>query len=292
MNNNFSSKSSANVYTTPDRKICPSVLSHLITTSNDVLHSSNVMDVHLVSNMSPNASPCPSPILRPVSSPLTPITPFVLTDSHYEKEFLNNTTHNNHEFLYHIQQVQRLHNQYGYHDKYGYGHQPSASFVQNSPSPLSSGASTPTCSKAYDIIMPFSFDYPNSDFSHLMPLSTCECGSLPFYNTSPQLNLTPTTEMFKNLTIDNENYECDLYNNQSHDDYFRNSYYYNHNVEYQKALLGNGEINSIGNDMQVRFSSVPDKIITSNNNTFSQPKDTQFHEIITKFNNLDILDSH
>ncbi|CAG8598677.1 2882_t:CDS:1, partial [Racocetra fulgida] len=194
MNNNNSSQSSANVYTTPDRKICPSALSHLITTSNDILHSSNAMDVHLVSlsspNMSPNASPCPSPMLRPVSSPLTPITPLVLTDSQYEKEFLN-TSHNNHEYLYHIQQVQRLHNQYGYHDKYGYGHQPSASFVQNSPSPLSSGASTPTCSKVYDIIMPYSFNSPNSDFSHLMPLSTCDCGSMPF---SSQLNLTPTTE--------------------------------------------------------------------------------------------------
>ncbi|CAG8491192.1 6848_t:CDS:2 [Dentiscutata erythropus] len=195
MNNNSSSQSSAHAYTTPDRKICPNVLSHLITTADDVIHSSNVMDVHLISlsppNMSPNASPCPSPILRPVSSPLTPITPLVLTDSHYEKELLNNT-YNNHEYLYHNQQIQRIPSQYGYHNQYGYGYQPSASFVQNIPSPLSSGASTPTRSKPYDIIMSYSHNPPNPDFSHLITLNTCNYDSLPIFNTSTQLNLTPT----------------------------------------------------------------------------------------------------
>ncbi|CAG8567196.1 10791_t:CDS:1 [Scutellospora calospora] len=289
MNNNSSLQSPANVYTTPDRKICSSVLNHLITTTNGVFNSSNVMDVHLASlsplNISPNASPCPSPKLRPVSSPLTPITPLVLTDSHYEKEFLNNIYHNNHEYFYHTQQVHTLHNQYGYHDQHGYGIQPSSSFVPNSPSPLSSGASTPTCSKPYNIIMPYSH---NSDFSHLI---ACGNGSLSLFNTSPQLKLNPAAEMFNDLIISNENYENNLYNNQNSDKCLEN-FYYNHNIEYQKAHFSSGENNPIDNDMQFICSSAPDKIITMNKSTLSHQKDSQFHDIITKFNNLDILDSH
>ncbi|CAG8790829.1 21890_t:CDS:1, partial [Gigaspora rosea] len=231
MNNNSPSQSSAHIYATPDRKICPSVLNHLITNADDVLHSSNVMDVHLVSlsppNMSPNASPCPSPMLRPVSSPLTPITPLVLTDSHCEKEFLNDISHNSYEYFYHIQQIQRLNN-------HQYGYQPPASFVQNSPSPLSSGASTPTLSRPYDITMSYSHNPPNPNISQLITLNTCNYDSLPSFNTSSQLNITPTNEMFDDLIINNENYENDLYNNQNNDEYFKN-FYYNHNVEYQKT---------------------------------------------------------
>ncbi|KAF0459628.1 hypothetical protein F8M41_000718 [Gigaspora margarita] len=281
MNNNSPLQSSAHIYATPDRKISPSVLSHLITNVDDVFHSSNVMDVHLDTlsppNMRPNASPCPSPILRPVSSPLTPITPLVLTDSQCEKEFLNDISHNSYEYFYHIQQIQRLNNHYSYHEQYEY--QPPASFVQNSPSPLSSGASTPTLSKPYDITMSYSHNPPNPNISQLITLNTCNtCNydSLPLFNTSSQLN---TDEMFDDLIINNENYE-------NNDEYFKN-FYYNHNVEYQKTRFSSGEINPIGNDLQVGFSSVSDKITTSNN-ILSQQKDTQFHEMITKLNNLDI----
>ncbi|CAG8448010.1 16908_t:CDS:1 [Funneliformis caledonium] len=98
-------------------------------------------------------TPGSSPLLRPISSPMTPITPLVLSGptttgngTHYEKDdfFARETGyffHNHHDELY---TTHHYYTEQCYNNDYNPITQPQVNINVNSFSPLSSGVTTPT----------------------------------------------------------------------------------------------------------------------------------------------------
>ncbi|CAG8519358.1 15022_t:CDS:2 [Acaulospora morrowiae] len=244
------------------------------------LYSLNASQLELTS--SPNVSPGPRPTIRPIPSPMTPITPLVLTESHYQKEFVHPSLSNSHDpseygYFYHGSNIQHYHqsplsqlpHRYGYHDQYDYSinhpTQPSTSFSPGSPSPLSSGASTPTYSTCLSSSFPNQLtilnNYCNENSFQPNAVNTVDENLLRNNNTylahpSGFVNFDSEdgADMFKDLIITNP-LDTGLYYQNFH----------------QKSLY---------------------EIMANGTGKCQDNNDTQFHQILKGMNDMDITDFH
>jgi hypothetical protein len=219
----------------------------------------NLLITSFPSNSFPNSStpplntPSSSPLLRPTSSPMTPITPLVLSDStgnsgHYEKDFFSHEAdyffHNHHEELYTTSPYCYT-EQYYNNNNCNTAIQPQVTVNINNPSPLSSGTTT----NSFNTFNPQEVNnYANYAHNHQMMSSICND------YTAPPSHISPGMEFGHYNTY---------YNQQSYD--------------------GNGNANSP--------NSLYNTLENTYHNNYMQNQDAQLHEMITGLSKMDIIDS-
>ncbi|GBC10411.1 hypothetical protein RclHR1_09600006 [Rhizophagus clarus] len=195
----------------------------------------NLLITPFPTNSFPNSStpplntPSSSPLLRPTSSPMTPITPLVLSDSttagnggHYEKESheAGYFFHNHHEELYTTSPYYYSEQYYNNNDC----NTSTQSQVTVNPSPLSSGATTNS----------FNTFNPNStnNYAHNHQMMSSFCNDY----TASQSHMTPRMEFdnyYNQQSYDGNN---NTYSSNSPYDTLENTYYNNH-MQNQDAQL-------------------------------------------------------
>ncbi|CAB4496258.1 uncharacterized protein OCT59_016489 [Rhizophagus irregularis] len=219
----------------------------------------NLLITSFPSNSFPNSStpplntPSSSPLLRPTSSPMTPITPLVLSDStttgnggHYEKEdFFSHEAgyffHNHNEELYTTSPYYYTEQSYN-NNNCNTAIQPQVTVNINNPSPLSSGATTNSFNTFNPNSTPAANNYANYAYNHHQMMSSfCNDYTAPTSHFSPGMD----------------------YNQQSYD--------------------GNNNINSPNSP----YNTLGNMYL----NEHMQNQDAQLHEMITGLSRMDIIDS-
>jgi len=203
----------------------------------------NLLITSFPSNSFPNSStpplntPSSSPLLRPTSSPMTPITPLVLSDStttgsNYEKEgFFSHEAgyffHNHNEELYTT-------SPYYYTEQYYNNNcntviQPQVTVNINNPSSLSSGATTNSFNAFNPNSTPAVNNYANYAHNHHQMMSSF-CNELPSH-FSPGMNYNQ-----QSCDGNNVNYPNSPYNTSENT--YHNNHMQNQDVQLHEMITG------------------------------------------------------